>query len=119
MVGNKVFEALEEVLGVMGFITFENIDPEIRKVSVNLDGVVGNFKVALRRFTNNVDRGGGDTTSDKGITLAPIGVKVVVPKVFSHKPRSGFVIIANKSMNVLAGGKEDHQRRKDQERSRG
>ena len=101
MVGNKVFEALKEVLGVMGFITFEDIDPEIRKMSVNLDGVVGDFKVALRRFTNNVDRGGGDTTSDKGITLAPIGVNIVAPKVFSRKPRSSFFMIANKRMKVL------------------
>jgi hypothetical protein len=101
MIRNKVFEALKEVLGVMSFITFENVDPEIRKMSVDLDGVVGDFKVALQSFADNVDRGGGDTTSDKGITLATIRVKIVVPKVFSRKPRSSFFIIANKRMNVL------------------
>ena len=93
MVRNTVFEALKEVLGVMSFITFGNIDPEIRKMSVDLDGVVGDFKVALQSFADNVDRGGGDTTSDKGITLATIRVKIAFPKAFSRKPRFSFSLL--------------------------
>ncbi len=101
MVGNVVFETLEEVLWVMRFIRFKDCDPKIRKMSVNFDGVIGNFKVASGSLINNVDRGGGDTTTNKGITLATIGKHVIIPKVLSRKPGSGFFITADKRMNVL------------------